>query len=389
MTPNLSSVQPISSANGKYEEALATLKKAAALAPDSLELKYNEALVYDSLGRYNDSVQTLKDMLAGTAHSDGKYNDEERNNRALLLDRLGLVDREQRHTSDAVAVYQQVIALGGDMQVRGTGGLIDTYRDAHDYASAAKVAADLAKQMPGNRDVQLMYARQLADTGKLDEALKLCNAQLKGTPDDRDVYFTEADIDSRAKRFAEASTVLDKVDAMSTKPEDKIALDAYRGTLADKRKMFDEAEAQYKKALALDPQNAEIQNDYGYLLAERGTRLDEAIAMLKKAVTADPQNGAFLDSLGWAYYKQGQYTLAEEYARKAAERTPTDPTVLDHLGDIYEKNGKLGMAAAQWQRSTQEYATSLPADADPADAAKVQHKLETVRVKLAHAAPAK
>ena len=375
--------------NGHYEQALATLKKAAALAPDSLELKYNEALVYDSLGRYNDSIATFKDMLASTAHTDGKYTDEERNNRALLLDRLGIVYRELRRTDDAVSVYQQIVALGGDMQVRGAGGLIDTYREAHKYAAAAKVAADTAAALPANRDVQMMYARQLADTGKLDDALKLVNAQLKGTPEDRDVYFTIADIDSRARKFAEASAALDKVDAMSTKPEDKIALDAYRGTLADKRKMFDEAEAQYKKALVLDPQNAEIQNDYGYLLAERGVRLDEAVAMLKKAVTADPQNGAFLDSLGWAYFKQGQYTLAEEYARKAADRTPTDPTVLDHLGEIYEKNGKLAMAAAEWQRSVQEYGTSLPADADPADVAKVQHKLEGVRVKLAHASPAK
>lgn len=375
--------------NGHYEEALATLKKAAALAPDSLELKYNMALTYDSLGRYSDSISTLKDMLASTEHKDGKYNDEERGNRALLLDRLGLVYRELRHTPDAVSTYQQIMALGGDMQVRGGAGLVDTYRDAHDYAAATRVAADLAKSSPASVPVQLLYARQLADGGKLDDALKLANAQLKGTPEDRDVYLTIADMNSRAKKFAEASVVLDKIDAMSTKPEDKIALYAYRGTLADKRKMFDEAEAQYKKALALDPQNAEIQNDYGYLLAERGSRLDEAVAMLKKAVTADPQNGAFLDSLGWAYYKQGQYSLAEEYARKAADRTPTDPTVLDHLGEIYEKNGKLGMAAAEWQRSAQEYSTSLPADADPVDVARVQHKLEGVRVKLAHAAPAK
>ncbi len=375
--------------NGRYEQALATLKKAAALAPDSLELKYNEALVYDALGRYNDSVQTLKEMLASTVHADGKYTDEERGNRALLLDRLGIVEREQRHTAEAVTAYQQIVSLGGDMQVRGAGGLIDTYREAHDYASALRVATDTAKALPANRDVQLMYARQLADAGKQDDALKLANAQLKGTPDDRDVYFTIADIDSRSRKFAEASAALDKADAMSTKPEDKIALDAYRGTLADKRKMFDEAEAQYKKALILDPQNTEIQNDYGYLLAERGVRLEEAVAMLKKAVTADPQNGAFLDSLAWAYFKQGQYTLAEEYARKAADRTPTDPTVLDHLAEIYERNGKLALAAAQWQRSVQEYSTSLPADADPVDVAKVQHKLEGVRVKLAHSAPAK
>jgi tetratricopeptide (TPR) repeat protein len=105
--------------------------------------------------------------------------------------------------------------------------------------------------------------------------------------------------------------------------------------------------------------------------------------MIRKAVELDPQNYAYLDSLGWAYYKSGQYTLAEENIRKANERNNGDPTIHDHLGEVYEKTGKLKMAVAQWERSMTEYAHSLPADADPEDVAKVQHKLENARVKLA------
>ena len=55
----------------------------------------------------------------------------------------------------------------------------------------------------------------------------------------------------------------------------------------------------------------------------------------------------------------------------------------DHLGEVYEKTGNLKMAVAQWERSMTEYAHSLPADADPEDVQKVQHKLENARVKLA------
>lgn len=106
--------------------------------------------------------------------------------------------------------------------------------------------------------------------------------------------------------------------------------------------------------------------------------------MLKKAVTFDPQNGAYLDSLAWAYYKQGQYALAEDYERKASLRMGNDPTVSDHLGEIEAKTGKLSQAIEEWQRSLQEYATSLPPEADPADVEKVQRKLENARVKLAH-----
>ena len=374
---------------GHYEEALATLKKAAALAPENtLELQYNEALVYDALGRFDESISTLNAMLASTEQADGKYNESDRSNRALFLDRLGIVEREAGNTKDAVAAYKQIEALGGEYQARGADGVVQAYRDAHQWPLALQAAAEAAKAMPTNHEAQLSYASQLGDAGKVDEAIKLATAQLAGTPDDREVYFTLADINSRAKRWKDASAALEKVDGLSAKSSDKVFLEDYRANIAQKQKLYDQAKLDYQKALALDPHSASIENDYGYMLADRGEQLDEAVDMLKKAVSYDPQNGAYLDSLAWAYYKSGQYALAEDLERKAVARMPTDPTLHDHLGEIYAKNGKLAMAIAEWEKSLSEYATSLPPEADPADVAKVQHKLEGGRVKLAHAGTA-
>jgi tetratricopeptide (TPR) repeat protein len=199
------------------------------------------------------------------------------------------------------------------------------------------------------------------------------------------VDYTLFDINQRARRWKEASSALDKAEAIATKPEDKINVDLSRGMLADRQKLYDQAEIEYRKGLAIDPQNASIQNDLGYMLAERGIKLDEAVAMLKKAVDFDPQNYAYLDSLAWAYYKQGQYALAEDYERKAVMRLSTDPALLDHLGEIYAKTGKLQMAITQWEKALKAYAASLPPEADPADVEKLQHKLEGARVRLAHA----
>lgn len=369
---------------GHYEQALATLKKAQALVSDNVELSYNLGLVYDALGRFDDSIKTLKQLLTATLPPSGKYTDGDRSNRALFLDRLAIVDREANHTDDAIAAYKEMEQLGGDFQVRGAEGIVDAYRDAHNWKAALDTAAAAAKAMPTNHDLQLTYARQLADAGKVDEALKLANAQLSGTPDDRDVYFTIADIDTRDKRWKGASEILDKAEALATKPEEKAFVAYYRGTVAERQKLFDQAEIEFRKGLQLAPDFAPIENYLGYMLAERGQKLDEAVAMLKKAVTFDPQNGAYLDSLAWAYYKQGQYALAEDFERKAALRMSNDPTVLDHLGEIDAKTGKLPQAVDEWQRSLQQYATSLPPEADPADVSKVQHKLESARVKLAH-----
>ena len=105
--------------------------------------------------------------------------------------------------------------------------------------------------------------------------------------------------------------------------------------------------------------------------------------MIQKAVELDPQNYAYLDSLGWAYFKVGKYSLAEEDLRKAVERNSTDPTVHDHLGELYEKTGRLKLAASQWEESLNEYSRTISADIDPGDVNKVQKRLDSARVRLA------
>jgi len=379
-------ISEIERRQGHYDEALKTLEKAKPLAPESLELSYNEALIYDSLGRYDEATGVLTKLVSDTAHAEGKYSDGEKANRSIFLDRLGIIYREQNKTAEAVAVYKQVVALGGDYVKSGYQGQIDAYRDAHQWKEATAVAAEVAKAMPNDHAIQLMYAGQLADTGKVEEGVALAKAQLAatmGNPEERDSRLALAQIYTRLKRWQEASAELNSAETLATKPEDRLYVYFLRGTLYDRQKQYDEAEAQFRKALAIDPQNPTVLNYLGYMFADRGVRLPEALALIRKAVELDPQNYAFLDSLGWVYFKSGQYSLAEENLRKANERSNSDPTVHDHLGEVYEKTGNLKSAVAQWERSMTEYASSLPADADPADVSKVQHKLENARVKLA------
>ncbi|MCU1320037.1 MAG: Tetratricopeptide 1 repeat-containing protein [Edaphobacter sp.] len=379
-------ISEIQRRQGHYEEALATLEKAKPLAPDNLELSYNEALIYDSLGRYDDAIGVLNTLVANSAHADGKYSEPEKANRAIFLDRLGIVYREQNKTAESIGAYKQLIELGGDFAKGGYQGQIDVYRDAHQWKDATTVAADAAKAMPKDRSIQLMYAGQLADTGQVEQGIALAKAQLSTTAsasETREAHLALAQIYTRLKRWSDAGAELDKAEAAATKTEEKLYVYFLRGTLADRQKQYEQAEAQFNKALAIDPQNATILNYLGYMLADRGVRLPEALTMIRKAVDLDPQNYAYLDSLGWAYFKTGQYALAEENIRKANERNNGDPTIHDHLGEVYEKTGKLKMAVAQWERSMTEYAHSLPADADPVDVAKVQRKLENARVKLA------
>ncbi|MCU1249913.1 MAG: Tetratricopeptide 1 repeat-containing protein [Edaphobacter sp.] len=379
-------ISEIQRRQGHYDEALKTLEKAKPLAPDSLELTYNEALIYDALGRYDDATGVLTKLVTDTERADGKYSDGEKANRSIFLDRLAIIYREENKTAEAVAAYKQLLALGGDYVKSAYSGQIDAYRDAHQWKEATAVAAQLAKALPSDHAVQLMYAGQLADTGQVDQGVALAKAQLaaaKGAPDERDAHLALATIYTRLKRWQDAASELNSAEALATKPDEKLYVYFLRGSLYDRQKLYDDAEAQFRKALAIDPQNPTVLNYLGYMFADRGVRLPEALTLIRKAVELDPQNYAFLDSLGWVYFKSGQYALAEENLRKANERSNADPTVHDHLGEVYEKTGNLKLAVAQWERSMTEYASSLPADADPADVSKVQHKLENARVKLA------
>jgi tetratricopeptide (TPR) repeat protein len=376
-------ISEIQRRQGHYDEALATLEKAKSQVKDSLELSYNEALIYDALGKYDQATGILTGILDSTSHAEGKYSDQEKQNRAYFLGRLGIIYREENKTAESVAAYKQMAELGGDYARDGYQGEVDTYRDAHQWKDATAASAAAAKALPKDHAIQMTYAQQLADMGQVDEGLTLAKAQLAGNPNDLDTQERLVEMYIRLKRFKDAGAQLDKANALATKPEEKLFTFFLRGEFYDRQKMYDQAEVQFRKALVIDPRNPAVLNYLGYMLAEQGQKLPEALKMIRQAVDLEPQNGAYLDSLGWAYFKSGQYTEAEESLRKANERINTDPTVHDHLGEVYEKTGKLKMAVAQWERSMTEYAHSLPADADPEDVQKVQHKLEGARVKLA------
>jgi tetratricopeptide (TPR) repeat protein len=368
---------------GKYEDALATVRKARKKDPSSLEAGYNEGVLLDVLARYDEAAQVYEKMVDLTSHANGAYTTEEKNNRSIFLERLGAVYHEENKTDQSIATFQKMIDLGGDSALRGYQGQVDAYRDAKQFDKAIEVSRKAADANPKNRDLKLMLAGELADQGKADEGLALAAALLDNTENDRTVWLALAQMDIRLRRWKDADDAFNKAGALTTKKEDRIYLLFLKGELAERQKHYEPAEQFFREALELDPANAMTLNYLGYMLADKGMRLPEALKLIRKAVELEPMNGAFLDSLGWAYFKLGQYELAEENLRQAVERDQTDPTVHDHLGDLYEKTGRIRLAAAQWELSIAEYAKSSAADVEPGDVAKVQHKLENARVKLA------
>lgn len=368
---------------GKYDLALDNLKKAESMVQDSLEVPYNMAVVYEAQGRFDEAAQILQDLAKKSEKADGNYTSAEKNNRAVFLERLGLVYRDMNNNAAAIETFRKMLPLGDENAERGYQQIIDAYRDSKEWAQATATAKEAVSKLPNDRSLKLVYYSQLADEGNPDAAITQVKQLLKGTPEDREVYLALAQIDSRLKRWSDAEAAMDKAQQLSTKAEDKEYAVFVRGSIYERQKKYDDAEEMFKKVLALDPQNAAALNYLGYMLADRGVRVEEGLGYVKRAVALEPQNGAYLDSLGWAYFKLGNYEAAEDALRKALDRINSDPTVHDHLGDLYQKTGRLKLAAAHWERAMQEWNRTVPAEVDTTAAASVAKKLESAKIKLA------
>ncbi len=368
---------------GHYEDALATIRKARKQDPTSLEAGYNEALLLDVLGRFDEAAQDYQSMVDLTSHANGAYTTEEKSNRGFFLERLGAVYHEEDKTDLSIAAYQKMIDMGSATAVRGYEAQVEVYGETKMFDKAVDVAKKAVDANPKDQDLKLMLAGALVEQGKNDEAITLTKSLLDNSDKDRAIWLKLGQFYTEMRRWKDAEDAYAKATPLSTKNEDKSYLLFLKGALAERQKHYEPAEQFFRQALDIDPNSAMTLNYLGYMLADKGVRLPEALKLIRKAVELDPMNGAYLDSLGWAYFKLGQYELAEENLRQAVQRDQSDPALHDHLGELYEKTGRIRLAAAQWELSLAEYAKSAPADIEPGEVAKVQRKLESARVKLA------
>ena len=368
---------------GKYDEALESLKKAQAMVPDALEVPYNIAVVYQAQARYDEAIKVLQDLLKKTEKPESSYSQADRNNRAIFIERLGMVYRDQENYAAAAETFRKMIPLGDENARTGYQDVIDTYREAKQWPEATAVAREAAQKLPNDRELRMVLDAQLADTGDPEKPLADVRSLLKGTPEDREVYLRLAIMYTRLKRWSQAEEALDKSEQLSTKREDKEYVYFLRGSTYEREKKYDEAETEFKRILVANPQSAATLNYLGYMNVDRDVRLEESLGYIKQAVSLEPTNGSYLDSLGWAYFKLGKFDLAEENLAKASLRMSSDPTVQDHLGDLYQKTGRLKLAAAHWERAVEEWSKTIGSEVDSDLFAAAQKKLDAAKVRLA------
>jgi tetratricopeptide (TPR) repeat protein len=243
----------------------------------------------------------------------------------------------------------------------------DVYSGMEDPGNARSAYAKVRAGSRNYVSTRSKLAWSFQTAGEKDTALTMAETAAAGG--DRDALINYADILRANERFAESAAVLDKVIGPDLAKADWRLL-YMRGVARERSGNWPGAEADVTAALAQQPDEPELLNYLGYSWIDRGQRLGEAMGMVQRAVAAEPRNGAIIDSLGWAYFRMGDYRNAVEQLEKAVTLEPASAEINDHLGDAYWQVGRKIEARFQWTRVLQ---------LEPEDAVKVrtEGKLKT------------
>jgi len=366
----------------QLDKAEQNLVKARQYAPGSLEVMYNEAMLYQAQGRYEDAIRVLSNAVTDIKGQPPAA-PSRRRSLAILYQQLGQLYRDSQNYQAAIYTFDELGHLGEEEDRRARMMIMDTYRAAKDLSKALQTGKEALTKYPADPAIRTSHALLLGENGQTDDAVKILRAQLHGDAGDRETYLNIAQVYERGRRYKEAEGTARAAEVLPGQARENEMVWFLLGAIYERQKFFDKAEEQFKKVLAVNPKNAPVLNYYGYMLGDLGIRLDEAEALVQQALKEDPFNGAYLDSLGWIYFKENKFGASESTLRKAVERERHDATIHSHLGDLYAKTGRGDLAAAEWEKSLMEWRRSLPADMETDKVAELEKKISQSKHRVA------
>lgn len=303
---------------GQPAKGVESLTRVLAQSPYSVQARLALAQAFALTGDLPSAIATL---------------DEVSDDSAVALEEMGKYQVSAGLYKDAITTYTR------GLQSQPTSARLKVQRiyaaiEGKEYQQAATFAAEAGTQHPAEPNFPRLQANALLKMGNTQRAIEV--------------------LESTAAKFRDLDSQF-------------MLADVY----ADAGRSMD-AERTLRQMLTVDPSNHRVLNYLGYMLAQNGRDLDEAIRLVNRALQGDPGRPEYLDSLGWAYYKQGNLSEAEKYLSEAAQKRPDHADILDHLGDLYAKRGK-------WQDAISTWTKALASKEGGIDTAAVEKKIEDAR----------
>jgi tetratricopeptide (TPR) repeat protein len=277
---------------------------------------------------FDDAVDGIADALLGIAEA---LHQERGNRMAVVYARLAIFAR--RDLAEASLLIGDMMAQQGNLEAAIA---------AYDAVAPDSVWSYLA---------DLRHARALHDLEHGDQAFALLEELATAVPERIDALVQLGDLRRHDESYAEAEDAYSRAIARIGEPRrEHWTLFYARGIAYERTKRWPEAEADFLKALELEPEQPFVLNYLGYSWVDMGMHLDRARGMLHRAVELRPDDGYIVDSLGWVHFRLGEYQEAVESLERAVVLEPGDPVINDHLGDAYWRVGRQREARYQWQR---------------------------------------
>ena len=328
---------------GRRVDALALYGESLAREPDSIAVKAAQARA--SAGKPAPLIPTIREGAA----------------KAMLAPSATMIAGKQ--TQYAMAYLRLILRLDPqrDEAWMMIGDLMQGAGDV-EAARAAYSHPKLGSPEYSTGQAKLAWTYQNAD----DKVTALKLARTAAATGEADARITLADLLRSNEQYGEAATVLDGLIAEQKAPDWRLLYS--RGVTRERLNRWPDAESDLQAALKQRPDEPELLNYLGYSWIDRGEHLAEARAMIEKAVAVDPRSGAMVDSLGWAFYRMGDFKTAVAKLEEAVELEAGDPEINNHLGDAYWKVGRRDEAQFQWRRV-------LTLKPDPKNKANAEMKL--------------
>ena len=359
--------------NKKYDKALEILNEIIEFNPDDLDAREKKAQVFIQQGKWSEASkqyayildqpgipleikirigasyfsQALKDStLLPIAKDFFTKMDKDTTDWQIKI-YLGAIALTEGDDSTAIENFSIVTSLASwnsDAWVR-LGGL---YFDNARYDEAEKVLKEAVQSFPDNFAINLILGLSLSQNQKNAEAKNYLKKAVDLNGTDITALSAYGFVLNQLKENEEAIIYLKR--ALEIQPDD-VNLLGTLGLIYDAMEMWNECDSVYEKALTIDSMNALVNNNYAYSLSERGIQLDRALSMVKIAVEKDSLNSSYLDTIGWVYFKLGNYEKAKEYIQKAIDAGGDSAVMHEHLGDIFYMLNEKNEAMKHWQKS--------------------------------------
>jgi len=303
-----------------------------------------------------DTVRTPADGVAEIYHSiGGALLGEAQDAYTLLYTRMALAVRPD-HIDALLATAELLESLDQyDLATQ----VYDTVPETSPVYHAAELGRAAALRRSDRTDEAIEVLVQLTETHGALPSVQIALA---------DAYRQDENFEASIAPYNRA------LELIGTPQEQHWLVYFARGISHERLDRWTEAEADFRAALDLRPDQPQVLNYLGYSFLEMNENLDEALDLIERAVDQRPDSGYIVDSLGWGLYRVGRYAEAVGHMERAVELLPVDPIVNDHLGDVYWAVGRAREAEFQWHRAL----SFITDDTDPndVDPDRIRRKLE-------------